>query len=363
MEALGMNVHIDAAGNLRGLWQPTGADSKRLLIGSHVDTVPNAGAFDGVLGVALAIECVEIARELALPLAIEVIAFSEEEGVRYGSPFLGSRALAGRFDNALLTLTDIDGIPMETAIRSFGLDTDKIDDAAMDADAAAFLEIHIEQGPVLEAEGLQVAAVTAIVGQTRLNLTFGGHANHAGTTPMHLRRDALGAAAEWITAVEALALRTDGLVATVGRLVVEPNAGNVIPGQVQVSLDVRHAHDETRGSVVEELVSMATKIATSRSLTLERADRLDQPAVPMDERLTAFLADAIEAAGYPVKTMPSGAGHDAMVMAARVPTAMLFLRSPGGISHHPDETVLEEDVEAALKVAREFMLRLAGDVR
>jgi allantoate deiminase len=144
---------------------------------------------------------------------------------------------------------------------------------------------------------------------------------------------------------------------------VEPNAGNVIPGQVQVSLDVRHAHDETRGSVVEELVSMATKIATSRSLTLERADRLDQPAVPMDERLTAFLADAIEAAGYPVKTMPSGAGHDAMVMAARVPTAMLFLRSPGGISHHPDETVLEEDVEAALKVAREFMLRLAGDVR
>ena len=363
MEALGMNVHIDAAGNLRGLWQPTGADSKRLLIGSHVDTVPNAGAFDGVLGVALAIECVEIARELALPLAIEVIAFSEEEGVRYGSPFLGSRALAGRFDNALLTLTDIDGIPMETAIRSFGLDTDKIDDDAMDADAAAFLEIHIEQGPVLEAEGLQVAAVTAIVGQTRLNLTFGGHANHAGTTPMHLRRDALGAAAEWITAVEALALRTDGLVATVGRLVVEPNAGNVIPGQVQVSLDVRHAHDETRGSVVEELVSMATKIATSRNLTLERADRLDQPAVPMDERLTAFLADAIEAAGYPVKTMPSGAGHDAMVMAARVPTAMLFLRSPGGISHHPDETVLEEDVEAALKVAREFMLRLAGDVR
>jgi allantoate deiminase len=363
MEALGMRVHIDAAGNLRGLWQPGGARGKRFLIGSHIDTVPNAGAFDGVLGVALGLECVEIAQELALPFAIEVIAFSEEEGVRYGSPFLGSRAVAGRFDNALLALTDADGISMEAAMRSFGLDPAQIGDAAMDGDAIAFLEIHIEQGPVLEAEGLRIAAVTGIVGQTRLNLTFVGQANHAGTTPMHLRRDALAAAAEWITAVEALARRTDGLVATVGRVSVEPNAGNVVPGLVQVSLDVRHPHDETRGSVVEELVTTAGTIASSRGLTLERTDRLDQPAVPMDERLTAFLTGAIESAGYTVKAMPSGAGHDAMVMAARVPTAMLFLRSPGGISHHPAEAVLEEDVAAALKVVREFLLRLAGDLR
>jgi len=362
MEALGMTIQIDAAGNLRGLWQPASPGGKRLLIGSHIDTVPNAGAFDGVLGVALALECVEIAQELALPLAIEVIAFSEEEGVRYGSPFLGSRAVAGRFDNTLLKLTDAECISMEAAMRSFGLDPGKIGEAAMDADAAAFLEIHIEQGPVLEAEDLPVAAVTAIVGQTRLNLTFGGHANHAGTTPMHLRRDALTAAAEWISEVEAVARRTGGLVATVGRVTVEPNAGNVVPGLVQVSLDVRHAHDETRGSFVEELVTRARAIATSRGLTIERTDRLDQPAVPMDERLTSFLIDAIEAAGYPVKTMPSGAGHDAMVMAARLPAAMLFLRSPGGISHHPAETVLEDDVEAALNVGREFLLRLASDV-
>jgi allantoate deiminase len=363
MESLGMSVQVDAAGNLRGLWQPTGAGGKRLLIGSHIDTVPNAGAFDGLLGVALALECVDIAQELALPLAIEVIAFSEEEGVRYGSPFLGSRAVAGRFDTALLALTDSDGIPMEAAMRNFGLDPDKLTEAAMNTNAAAFLEIHIEQGPVLEAEGLHVAAVSAIAGQTRLTLTFRGQANHAGTTPMHLRHDALAAAAEWITVVEALARKADGLVATVGRVSVEPNAGNVVPGLVQVSLDVRHSHDEARSSVVEELVTRASTIATSRGLTLERIDRLDQPAVPMDERLTSFLTDAMEAAGFPVKTMPSGAGHDAMVMAARVPTAMLFLRSLAGISHHPAESVLEEDVEAALKVSREFLLRFASDVR
>jgi allantoate deiminase len=362
MEALGMSVHVDAAGNLRGLWSNAGAGSKRLALGSHIDTVPDAGAFDGVLGVTLALEWVGVAQGLSLPLAIEVIAFSEEEGVRYGVPFLGSRAAAGSFDPAWLTLTDTEGISMEAAMRGFGLDPGRISEAALNADAADFLEIHIEQGPVLEAEGLRMAAVSAIAGQTRLNMAFGGQANHAGTTPMHLRRDALAAAAEWITAVETLARSTDGLIATVGKLIVEPNAGNVVPGFAQVSLDVRHVKDATRVTAVEELVAKANLIAAQRGTTLERTDRLDQPAVPMDERLTALLKGAIEAAGYPMKTMPSGAGHDAMVMAAKVPTAMLFLRSPGGISHHPAETVLEEDVEAALRVGREFLLRLAGQV-
>jgi allantoate deiminase len=332
------------------------------VLGSHIDTVPDAGAFDGVFGVTLALEWVGIAQDLALPLTIEVIAFSEEEGVRFGVPFLGSRAVAGNFDDAWLTLTDTEGIAMEAAMRGFGLDPGRIGEAALNADAADFLEIHIEQGPVLEAEGLRVAAVTAIAGQTRLNMAFGGQANHAGTTPMHLRRDALAAAAKWITAVETLAHRTDGLIATVGKVIVEPNAGNVVPGYAQVSLDVRHVNDRTRVTAVEELVAKASLIAAQRGLTLERTDRLDQSAVPMDERLTALLTSAIEAAGYPVKTMPSGAGHDAMVMAAKVPTAMLFLRSPGGISHHPAETVLEEDVEAALHVGREFLLQIARQV-
>jgi len=362
METIGMNVSVDAAGNLRGRWHPPAGRSKRLIIGSHIDTVPNAGAFDGILGVTLALECAEIAQELKLPLPIEIIAFSEEEGVRFGVPFIGSRAAAGRFDPALLKLKDADGATLDDAIRAFGLDPGGIEKAAIDEDALGFLEVHIEQGPVLEAEGLQVAAVTAIVGQSRHTLTWTGHANHAGTTPMHLRRDALAGAAEWIVAVESLAQRTDGLVATVGHVDVEPNAGNVIAGAVRVSLDVRHADDAARKSAVDALLAQAETIAARRGLALQCARQMDQPAVPMDERLTAFLAEATEAAGLPVKLMPSGAGHDAMVMASRVPTAMLFLRSPGGISHHPDETVLEEDVAAALGVCRKFLERLAAEV-
>jgi len=362
MEALGMTVHVDAAGNLRGLWQTQNTGGKRLILGSHIDTVPNAGAFDGILGVSLALECAEIARELRLPLSIEIIAFSEEEGVRFGVPFIGSRAVAGRFNASLLKLKDAEGVTLETAIRAFGLDPTEIGKAAMGDDALGFLEIHIEQGPVLEAENLRVAAVTAIVGQTRHILTWTGHANHAGTTPMHLRHDALAGAAEWITAVESLAQHTEGLVATVGHVDVEPNAANVIPGAVQVSLDVRHALDSDRNAAVESLLAKAQAIATRRGLAFASARQVDQPAVPMDERLTAFVAESIEAAGLPVKRMTSGAGHDAMVMASRLPTTMLFLRSPGGLSHHPQETVLEEDVAAALVVCGKFLERVAREV-
>jgi allantoate deiminase len=363
MRDLGMTVSVDAAGNLRGLWEPPGSRARRLIVGSHIDTVPNAGAFDGILGVTLALECAEIAQELKPPLPIEIIAFSEEEGVRFGVPFIGSRAAAGRFDPAMLKLKDADGVTLDESIRAFGLDPGEIEKAAIDDDALGFFEMHIEQGPVLEAEDLRVAAVTAIVGQTRHTLTWTGHANHAGTTPMHLRRDALAGAAEWIVAVEALAQRTEGLVATVGHITVEPSAGNVIAGAVRVSLDLRHADDATRKSAVEALLAQADAIAARRNLALQCTRQMDQPAVPMEEQLTAFLTDAIEATGLPVKRMPSGAGHDAMVMAACVPTAMLFLRSPGGISHHPDETVLEEDVAAALEVCRNFLQRLAAQVR
>jgi allantoate deiminase len=362
MTALGMTTHVDAAGNLRGIWQPLGASKKRLILGSHIDTVPDAGAFDGVLGVTLALEWVEIAREIDFPLAIEVIAFSEEEGVRFGVPFIGSRAVAGRFDSSLLALKDAEGTTVEEAIRRFSLDPGRIDDASADADSLAFVEIHIEQGPVLETDNLSVAAVTAIVGQTRMSLTFTGHANHAGTTPMHLRRDALAGVAEWIAAVETLALRTEGLAATVGKAEVVPNAGNVIAGTVTVSLDVRHSDDFARNQAVEMLVKQASGIADRRRLALDCKRQMDQPAAPMDERLTAFLAEAMEAAGLPAKRMNSGAGHDAMVMAARMPTAMLFLRSPGGISHHPDEAVREEDVEASLHAGRKFLERLAADL-
>ncbi len=362
MESLGMTVRTDAAGNLRGLWTPPGAKARRLILGSHIDSVPNAGAFDGVLGVSLALELIGLAQELKLTLPIEVIAFSEEEGVRFGVPFIGSRTVAGRFDSALLTLKDANGATLTEAIRTFGLDPDQFGDAALDLDVLGFVEMHIEQGPSLESQDLSVAAVTAIVGQTRLSLTFTGHANHAGTTPMHLRRDALAAASEWITAVESAARDTDGLVATVGKIDIEPNATNVIAGVARVSLDVRHADDRERKAAVESLVAQAQAIAQKRKLAFQWTQQMDQPAVPMDERLTAFLADAIRAAGLPEQRMTSGAGHDAMVMAGRVPAAMLFLRSPGGISHHPDESVRDEDVEAALQVGRKFLEILATAV-
>jgi allantoate deiminase len=368
MEALNMTVSVDAAGNLRGLWRPnTAHHEKRLILGSHIDTVPDAGAFDGVLGVVLALQLVEEAQANSLPLSIEVIAFSEEEGVRFGVPFLGSRAVAGRFNPALLALTDAEGVSMETAIRTFGLNPGDLTDAQLSDDAIGFLEIHIEQGPILETENLPLGLVTGIVGQTRCELTFTGQANHAGTTPMHLRRDALAAAAEWITAVENLACdprysigEESALVATVGKLQVEPNAGNVIAGSVRLSLDLRSNRDSIRDTAVTELLDQATAIAAKRGLTCEARRRMEQPAVSMDEELTALLAASVEAAGIPVRRISSGAGHDAMVMATRVPSAMLFLRSPGGISHHPAETVLEEDVAAALGVGSLFVRRIAA---
>jgi allantoate deiminase len=388
MEALGMSVHIDAAGNQRGLWQPPTAGPRRLILGSHIDTVPDAGAFDGVLGVTIALEWVALAQELALPLAIEVIAFSEEEGVRYAVPFLGSRAVAGTFNQDMFAYEDADGIRMDDAIRAFGLDPSKIGEAALDENVLGFVEIHIEQGPVLEKENLPLAVVGEIIGQTRLGLRFTGQANHAGTTPMHLRRDALAAAAEWICAVEtqikkaaaagwipALEPRVKrvaeeqnpsrmepGLVATVGKIQIEPNAGNVIPGVVSVSLDLRAVSNRSRGRWVTELIRDATEIARRRGIEFEWIKKMDERRVDMDKHLSLDLKLAVEAAGFPVKTMPSGAGHDAIVMAGRLPTAMLFLRSPGGISHHPDESVLEQDVEASLLVARHFLQRLARNI-
>jgi allantoate deiminase len=214
---------------------------------------------------------------------------------------------------------------------------------------SAYLEFHIEQGPVLESLQLLLGVVDAIAGQSRLEVTFEGQTNHAGTTPMKLRRDALTAAARWILEVEQNAAAREGLVATVGRMQVEPNAANVIPGRVKVSLDVRHRSDEIRRGAVCRLMEAAT------SLGAHWESRLDQPAVPMDPALTERLARAVEAAGYPVHHMTSGAGHDAMIVAPHIPSAMLFLRSPGGISHSPEESVLVEDVEAAIGVGEKFL--------
>ena len=239
MQRCGMSVQVDHAGNLRGVYPASSAAGPRLFIGSHLDTVTDAGAFDGVLGVLLGIALVDLLEHRSLPFSIEVVGFSEEEGVRFGVPFIGSRALAGSLDDDLLGRADAHGRSVATAIRDFGLDPSCVDRARVKEGALGYLEFHIEQGPVLDDLGIQLGVVTAIVGQSRVTATFTGSANHAGTTPMHARRDAVAGAAEWITAVETLAQHTPGLVATVGRVIARPGAINVVAGLCDASLDVR----------------------------------------------------------------------------------------------------------------------------
>jgi allantoate deiminase len=359
MERCGMMVRVDGAGNLRGVYPGSPARAPRLFIGSHLDTVERAGAFDGVLGVVLAIALVDGLEHRRLPFAIEVVGFSEEEGVRFGVPFIGSRALVGSADQALLDRQDAHGRSIADAIRDYGLDPSNLARAAADADAIGYLEFHIEQGPVLDALGVPLAVVDAIAGQSRVTMTFTGSANHAGTTPMPARRDALAGAAEWIGRVEGLARDTRGLVATVGRIKAVPGAANVIVGSCEASLDVRHEDDAARAGAVAMLLDEARRIASRRGLDVFWETTLDQASVAMNPALVTTLERAVHARGLPAHRMASGAGHDAMIMAARMPAAMLFLRSPGGISHHPDESVLEGDVAAALAVGHAFLDDLA----
>ena len=361
MEAAGMAVHIDAIGNLRGLYPGLTPNAPRLLIASHLDTVPNAGAFDGILGVVLGIAIIEELRSQHLPFAIEVIGFSEEEGVRFNKPFLGSLALIGKLDAETLTRTDTNGTSLTQAIRNFGLNPDELRSTVMTNDTFAYLEVHIEQGPVLESESSPLGIVNTIVGQSRLQLTFIGQSNHAGTTPMHLRHDALTAAAEWIVATETYAKHHDNLVATVGKINAAPGAINIIPGEVTASLDLRHHNNSLRNSAVDSLLDSATAIASKRGVKVSSKMLSQQDAVPMHPHLTHLLQAATVRAGFPSPTMTSGAGHDAMIIAPDIPAAMLFLRTPGGLSHHPDESVLPQDVEAALATAMEFLTLLRED--
>jgi allantoate deiminase len=351
MERVGMSVVVDHAGNLRGFYPSERPSAPRLFIGSHLDTVPRAGAFDGILGVVLGVALIERLDGRHLPFGIEVIGFSEEEGVRFGAPFIGSRALIGDIDDQLLVM-------IADAIAAFGLDPKRINEARAGDDSLGYLEFHIEQGPVLENLDLPLGIVETIAGQSRLDVFFEGHANHAGTTPMNLRHDALAGASEWIGAVEREARSIPGAVATVGRVNVSPGASNVIPGVATSSLDVRHAKDAIRHDLVAGLLRCAQQIAADRCLTVSWEQRLDQAAVAMDSTLIQILERAVASTGHPVHRMSSGAGHDAMIVARRMPAAMLLLRSPGGISHHLDETVLAVDVDAALEVGMRFLEEL-----
>jgi allantoate deiminase len=362
MRAAGMTAAIDGAGNLRGRFEAanSNANAPTLWIGSHLDTVPNAGAFDGILGVVLGVKLVELLNGKRLPFAIEVVGFSEEEGVRFGFPFIGSRYLTGDLDSATLARQDASGTSVAQAIRDFGIEPVVEPGVEPGAEpditaALGYLEFHIEQGPVLEALNLPLGIVTGISGQSRLRLTFEGRAGHAGTTPMPHRQDALAGAAEWILAVEEHAAAAEGLVATVGHIEAFPGAPNVIPGKVTVSLDVRHQQDKLRQQTAAALIHSAKTIATRRKLQLTWELSLEQAGVPMDTTLTKTLARAVQQVGYTAHPMQSGAGHDAMIMARKMPATMLFLRSPAGLSHHPDESVLPQDVAAALAVGSAFL--------
>jgi allantoate deiminase len=346
MEQLGMSVRVDAAGNLCGVYTGSRPRAPRLIIGSHLDTVPNAGAYDGVLGVVLGIALVRALAGRSLPFPIEVVGFSEEEGVRFGFPFIGSRAFTGSLEADLLRRKDKDGITVEEAIREFGLDPALVADVHARDPAVAYLEFHIEQGPVLEALDLPLGVVEAIAGQSRASVLFRGRANHAGTTPMHLRHDALAGAAEWITAVEREARVNMGLVATVGNIDAKPGAGNVIAGEARMTLDVRHSDDGVRLEALKRILAQAGE---------EHEIRLNGKAAAMDTRLVRVVERAIGACGVRPHRMVSGAGHDAMIVSGTIPSVMIFLRSPGGISHHPEETVQLEDVELALRAGLRFI--------
>jgi allantoate deiminase len=344
----GVDTRIDGVGNLRGLYPAAAMPAPRLIIGSHLDTVPNAGAYDGVLGVVLGVALLSALGGRKLPYAIEIVGFSEEEGVRFATPFIGSRALVGRVDDSLLSRQDAAGVSVRQAIVDFGLNPASIAQAAVREDILGYLEFHIEQGPVLENIGRPLGVVESIVGQSRLEFSFIGHANHAGTTPMNLRHDALAAAAEWISVVERRAQTTSGLVATVGAIQAKPGAVNVIAGETRLSLDVRHRDDQGRNTAVDYFVRRAEEIAERRGLMVGWKVQVDQPAVPMDPPLVRRVEQAVHRAGCDPYRLVSGAGHDAMVMAAKFPSAMIFLRTPGGISHDPAEAVNVGDVARAI---------------
>lgn len=354
MREAGMDAHLDAIGNVCGRYEGDRPGLPCLMLGSHYDTVRDAGRWDGPLGVITAISCVAELHKRArrLPFAIEVTGFADEEGVRFASTLLGSRAVAGTFVESVLNTRDGDGVSMREAMNQFGLDPDHIGAAArVSGELLGYVELHIEQGPVLEARELPVGVVTAISGATRLAASLTGMAGHAGTVPMALRRDALTGAAECIVAIEELC-RTDpdGLVGTVGYIHAMPGATNVIPGKVSFTMDIRAPSDSHRKRAVSDIVRRIEAIARGRKLALQIDVTHENRTVPCAPWLKAQVADAIAAEGHPVFELPSGAGHDGMAMIDIADVAMIFVRCRGGISHNPAEHVEPGDADAGARV-------------
>ena len=358
MRAAGMDVWTDAIGNVIGRYEGTAPGLPALLIGSHLDTVIDAGRYDGMLGVLSAIACVEdlAARDIRLPFAIEIVGFADEEGTRFGATLLGSRALAGTFDPTVLDRSDGDGIRMADALVRFGLDPARIPEAARRReDFLGYVELHIEQGPVLEAEGLAVGCVTAISGATRLAVEITGMAGHAGTVPMAGRHDALAAAAECILLIEQRATGEPELVGTVGRIEAGPGAVNVVPGLARFTVDLRAPADDRRAAALADLLTGFDAIARRRGVTLVATKTHDAPSMPCAPWLADQIRDAIEGEAVSLRSLPSGAGHDGMAIGAIADIAMIFVRCKGGISHNPAEAITAADAETGARVLARFI--------
>lgn len=362
MKGAGLSVREDSVANLIGRKAASRGTAPTLLLGSHLDTVCDAGRFDGALGVLLPISALEVIRSrgLALPFAVEVLGFSEEEGVRFSSAYLGSKGYAGRLKKSDLRLRDLFGTSVGEALakrrgRAFSPGA-----APSRKNLIGYLEVHIEQGPVLEARGLAAGVVSSIAGQTRAKLVFGGRAGHAGTTPMSLRRDALAGAAAFVLAVEAYAGARPPLVATVGRIAAHPGAANVIAGSAEVSLDVRHPVDGRRRAALRALKEIGRRIARRRGLSFSVELIDDNDTVGCSKPLSALLAQSVRAREGRAFTLASGAGHDGVIVSSIAPIAMLFVRCRKGLSHHPDEFVAAGDLRAALEIVVDFLLRLSA---
>jgi allantoate deiminase len=351
MQEAGLKTSLDASATLVGTRPSDTPGMPKLLIGSHIDTVRRAGRYDGCLGVIMGIALAAHLRHANLPYALEIRAFGDEEGVRFPVTLTGAHASAGSFNPAWLNATDAAGISLGAALTEFGTDTTSLVSGSCTArNAFAYLEIHIEQGPVLETANLPVGVVTAINGASRWELEITGHAGHAGTVPMAHRRDALVAASGMVLAARRIAMEHPNVVATIGRLAVSPNAANVIPGQCIFTLDLRAPLDAARAAAEQEILAAFRKIADENAVALSATRRHTAPATACDPRLQSCLAAAVAATGLPVLHLPSGAGHDAMAIASLCPIGMLFVRCAGGISHHPDESVTVQDVATALDV-------------
>ena len=352
----GLQAKIDAAGNVVARYEGKRVGAPALMLGSHIDTVRDAGLYDGNYGALAALSVVEAlkARDERLDHAVEIVAFGDEEGVRFRTTLTGSRALAGNYPEDALDQKDSQGVLMRDALLAFGGDPDRAASLRR-SDVVAFVEAHIEQGPTLEAEGLPLGVVTAINGATRLEVVVDGVAGHAGATPMNLRRDALAAAAEIMLAVEERACREPDLVATIGRLTAWPGATNVIPGHVQFSIDLRAPGDGNRAAALADVEARIFTIAAMRRVQASIAKSHEAGAYVCDPNIVAGLTNAVEAVGVRPRLLPSGAGHDTMAMGALCPAGMLFVRCKDGVSHNPLESITLEDCAIGLKALTQFV--------